>query len=134
MLFDSRNGSSILNDYDLVTIIEPYSGSGQRGADRTGTLPFMAIDLLRADGYECKLSRSYRDDLESFCWCFVWICLCFDIGKERIHETYETWLDPDPEIFMKSKARFDMTVTKKGVMESYELLGRNVIRIWDILA
>ena len=26
-----------------------------------------------------------------------------------------------------SKARFDMTVTKKDVIESYELLGRNVI-------
>ncbi|KAG8907255.1 hypothetical protein FRB99_004949 [Tulasnella sp. 403] len=44
----------------------------------TGTLPFMAIDLLRGLGYMHPL----RFDLESLMWCSVWILTCCHEGKE----------------------------------------------------
>ncbi|KAG8907257.1 hypothetical protein FRB99_004951 [Tulasnella sp. 403] len=44
----------------------------------TGTLPFMAIDLLDGIGYMHPL----RFDLESLMWCAVWIPTCCHDGKE----------------------------------------------------
>ena len=53
----------ILNDFDLASWI----GYSTTNNDRTGTIPFMAIDLLKG-GLEARLPRLYRHDLESFCW------------------------------------------------------------------
>ncbi|KAG8897370.1 hypothetical protein FRB99_008204, partial [Tulasnella sp. 403] len=44
----------------------------------TGTLPFMAIDLLEGLGYMHPL----RFDLESLLWCSIWIPTCCHNGKE----------------------------------------------------
>lgn len=42
---------------------------------RTGTGPFMALDLLQ---YEQVLTHLYRHDLESFYWLLVWFVAGFD--------------------------------------------------------
>ena len=128
-LVDPDNGNGILNDFDLAVIVEPHSGelNERRGADCPRTLPFIAIDLLSAGGYGGKLSRLYRHDLESFCWCFVWICLCFDNDKERIHGMCEGWLNPYLQSSADSKAAFGTKVTEDAVTESYKLFGTNVV-------
>lgn len=47
---------------------------------RTGTGPFMALDLL-VDGYDPPLL--YRHDLESFFFILVWTCAVYDPQKQR---------------------------------------------------
>lgn len=61
----------ILNDFDLAAIMEPGVRNPKRsGWERTGSFPFMAIDLLNyPDG---GLKRWYRHDLESFLFCLIW--------------------------------------------------------------
>jgi hypothetical protein len=53
----------IVNDFDLAAWI----GHLTSNIDRTGTIPFMAIDLLDG-GLDRRIPRLYRHDLESFCW------------------------------------------------------------------
>ena len=79
-MYDKLNGDrGILNDYDLAHI---KGESRPSGTERTGTMPFMALDLLTNDAWGGKLERLYRHDCESFGWVLLWICCRYDNGKE----------------------------------------------------
>ncbi|KAG2035198.1 hypothetical protein BDR03DRAFT_1012715 [Suillus americanus] len=67
----------VLNDYDLSSLA---SDQGPRGNERMGTVPFMAIDLLLVKGQRGEVKHLYHHDLESFIWCFAWICLHYKQG------------------------------------------------------
>jgi len=58
----------IVNDFDLATWID-HSATNK---DRTGTIPFMAIDLLDGGLDRCT-PRLYRHDMESFVWVLAYI-------------------------------------------------------------
>ena len=66
----SKDGGplGIINDFDLATWI----GHSTTNNDRTGTIPFMAIDLLDG-GLDRCIPRLYRHDLESFSWVLAYI-------------------------------------------------------------
>lgn len=76
LLCTERNGHivGILNDFDLAGFMEPGARNPERmGWERTGSIAFMAMDLLmNPDGTE---KRWYRHDLESFLWCLLWVML-----------------------------------------------------------
>ena len=60
----------VLNDFDLAAIMDVGDRSPKKqGFERTGTLPYMAIELL--DSPDGKLPRWFRHDLESCMWCLV---------------------------------------------------------------
>ncbi|TFY54053.1 hypothetical protein EVG20_g9865 [Dentipellis fragilis] len=69
----------ILNDWDLgedMTSKEIADSSRLR----TGTLPFMAVELLA----EHQPPHRYRHDLESFLYVLVWVAIHYELqGKER---------------------------------------------------
>ncbi|KAI0320236.1 hypothetical protein OF83DRAFT_1040642, partial [Amylostereum chailletii] len=50
----------VLNDWDLATV---EGLSSHYGMERTGTLPFMAIELLCIQYWEGKIRRLYRHDM-----------------------------------------------------------------------
>ena len=60
----------IVNDYDLATWVDHSTTND----DRTGTIPFMAIDLLDY-GLEHRIPRLYRHDVESFVWVLAYITI-----------------------------------------------------------
>ena len=76
MMYYEQDGKKygVLNDFDLAAIMAVGERTPKKqGFERTGTLPFMAIDLLRyPDG---QISRWFRHDLESCMWCLVWQAL-----------------------------------------------------------
>ena len=43
--------------------------------DNTGTLPFLALDLLTDDPFEGRMRRFYQHDAESFAWCLIYLYL-----------------------------------------------------------
>ncbi|KAG0691562.1 hypothetical protein DFH29DRAFT_88823 [Suillus ampliporus] len=67
----------VLNDYDLSSLADDL---GPRGNERTGTVPFMALELLTKVGQQGEVKHLYRHDLESFIWVFIWICLRYRHG------------------------------------------------------
>ncbi|KAG2361198.1 hypothetical protein BDR07DRAFT_1410360 [Suillus spraguei] len=67
----------VLNDFDLSSLA---NAQGPQGNERTGTVPFMARELLTEEGQQGKVKHLYRHDLESFMWVFAWICLRYRQG------------------------------------------------------
>ena len=65
----------VLNDLDLAVDADVKSASSKQ---RTGTKPFMAIDLLRHD----PPVHMYCHDLESMFYVVVWITSRFHNGEE----------------------------------------------------
>ena len=81
----------VLNDFDLASTQQSATGT-----ERTGTVPFMALDLLEDDALEGHVNHAYEDDAESFIWVLVWISLRYDDGKNREHgRPMDDWLTVD---------------------------------------
>jgi hypothetical protein len=67
----------VLNDYDLSSLANVLCPQGN---ERTGTVPFMALELLTAKAQRGEVKHLYRHDLESFMWVFAWIFLRYRRG------------------------------------------------------
>ena len=97
-MFDPKTRRGILNDFDLARL---YRQDGEpSGKDNTGTMPFMALDLLNTEAFLGMVPRRYRHDAESFAWCLVYICICMkkdddgDILVIRPHPLSSWFMDP----------------------------------------
>ncbi|KAG1719638.1 uncharacterized protein EDB91DRAFT_1351878 [Suillus paluster] len=79
MVFKTSDGRwiGVLNDYDLSSTTH----DGPRGKERTGTVPFMAIDLLTQKALEGKVDHRYQHDAESLMWVLAWVCLRYEGGE-----------------------------------------------------
>ncbi|KAG2051445.1 hypothetical protein BDR06DRAFT_958977 [Suillus hirtellus] len=79
LLWHRKSGRliGVLNDYDLSSLANAV---GPQGNERTGTVPFMALDLLTKEGQQGKAKYPDRHDLESFMWVFTWICFRYRQG------------------------------------------------------
>ncbi|KIK42069.1 hypothetical protein CY34DRAFT_84253 [Suillus luteus UH-Slu-Lm8-n1] len=84
----------VLNDYDLSSLADE---PGPRGNECTGTVPFMALDLLTEEGQRGQVKHLYRHDLESFMWCFAWISLRYKEGVllPRKLRPFDVWVTLD---------------------------------------
>ncbi|EPT00439.1 hypothetical protein FOMPIDRAFT_1060403 [Fomitopsis schrenkii] len=53
-----------LRDFDLSCVVGTGAPGGPQGTQRTGSIAFMALDLLTSEYWEGKVERLYRHDLE----------------------------------------------------------------------
>ncbi|KAL1725844.1 hypothetical protein EV714DRAFT_220503, partial [Schizophyllum commune] len=74
-----------LNDWDLGCFVNADGvGEGSTSQHRTGTTPFMAIDLQRqTGGKSAAADHRYCHDLESFFWLLLWAVVHFDLTNKR---------------------------------------------------
>jgi hypothetical protein len=63
LMYDETNKRGVLNDLAHWTTQRRPTGT-----ERTGTRPFMALDLLTDEAWDGKVERLYRHDCESFVW------------------------------------------------------------------
>jgi len=89
----------ILNDFDLATWVDHPTANN----DRTGTIPFMAIDLLEGGFEDCR-PRLYRHDMESFVWVLAYITVATIMYKGDTIKisplstsTVDTWFKDDDQ-------------------------------------
>ena len=73
-MFDPATKRGVLSDFDLAREGGPDRTPSVK--DDTGTLPFLALDLLNKQASEGLVPRRYRHDAESFAWCLIYICIC----------------------------------------------------------
>jgi serine/threonine protein kinase len=99
---DNHKIYGVLNDFDLshqMTGKHPHPGPAST-KQRTGTLPFMAIDFF----YDTPVIHGYRHDLESFMWVML-----FHIGQYRdgksvgLSGPYHTWLLDNRDVLLNRK-------------------------------
>ena len=88
------------NDWDLATTMP---SPGTSNTDRTGTIPFMALELLSGDA----VVHMYRHDVESFIWVFLWVCSCSDGSKKEVLVApYKKWMKLDIVGCMEKRGNF----------------------------
>jgi hypothetical protein len=93
MVYKTSDGRyiGVLNDFDLSSTRDTPSGQ-----ERTGTVPFMALRLLKKDAIEGKVQHLYQHDAESFLWVFAWVCLRYEGGRLlRKGRPLDEWLKLD---------------------------------------
>ena len=64
-----------------MTYLSSTQQDGPSGNERTGTIPFMAIDLLEKEAIQGKVQHLYQHDAESLIWVLAWVCLRYEDGK-----------------------------------------------------
>lgn len=74
--------TGVLHDWDLATLREAQVASDTDRAERTGTIPYTALDLIK-NWYE-PYRRRYRHDLESFGWCLVYFCIDHRDNRDKL--------------------------------------------------
>ena len=88
-MWDPKRKVGVLNDFDLAK----FAGqTGASGTENTGTLPFMALDLLSPDGLAGKIPRLYRHEAESFAWSLIYLCI--STIRDEKGEEYVMTSDP----------------------------------------
>ncbi|KAG8994403.1 hypothetical protein FRB94_009917 [Tulasnella sp. JGI-2019a] len=92
----------VLNDFDLATMV---GAKHVANSEWTGTLPFMALDLLTRKGCNGEVEHLYRHDLESFLWVLVWITFRFQDGKLVEDPPFWEWTQ-GPKACFTAKAVF----------------------------
>ena len=90
----------VLNDFDLATIKGDPSPSSKQ---RTGTKPYMAIQLLRETKGD-PVGHSYRHDLESLFYVILILTSCFEDGKEISDPPLQKWFSLDSTTLAKFKS------------------------------
>ena len=101
MLYVDNDGQvkGVLNDWDMASFRRALTAQ-----HRTGTPPFMAIDLLM----KAPPHHLYRHELESFFYILLWGALHYDLAAGVRLSTVEMvtkWVD-DFENIANAKARF----------------------------
>jgi len=101
MMYRKKDGKvfGVLNDYDLA-IFESSNAPSSKA--RTGTKPFMAIDLL---GSPTDVHR-YRHDLESMFYVIVYITTRYHNGKEVDNLPLQNWEELGEVALKAAKALF----------------------------
>ncbi|KAF8316447.1 uncharacterized protein EI90DRAFT_3134442 [Cantharellus anzutake] len=79
LMYKPDTKCGVLVDFDLARLGKQKELSGK---DNTGTMPFMALDLLSEKAIIGSVLRLYQHDSESFAWCLIYICICMDKGDD----------------------------------------------------
>jgi serine/threonine protein kinase len=101
MMYRKKDGKvfGVLNDYDLVIF---KSNNAPSSKTRTGTKPFMAIDLL---GNPTDVHR-YRHDLESMFYVIVYVTSRYHEGQELDDPPLQCWEELGEVALKAEKALF----------------------------
>ncbi|KAG8916882.1 hypothetical protein FRC02_003495 [Tulasnella sp. 418] len=95
----------VLNDYDLSTLIGPDYDDGPSGTDWTGTLPYMALELLKSAALAGNFEHQYHHDFEAFIWVLTWVAHRYQGGKVIPNPPFNSW-KTDHEQCRKEKTDF----------------------------
>ncbi|KAH7922354.1 hypothetical protein BV22DRAFT_1017480 [Leucogyrophana mollusca] len=121
----------VLNDYDLSSAKQV-----QQGSERTGTVPFMAIELLEQKDLEGHITHEYRHDAESLVWVLAWVALHYKGGARlpRKDRPLEVWQSLQAAECSEKKAAFVVRGRRKIVpppsqQENWEVARRCLMEL-----
>ena len=111
MMWDKSEKKGVLNDFDLAKLVSHIKPTGQN--EVTGTLPFMALELLTAEGMAGEIAPLYRHELESFTWVFIY--LCYAVTKTgdhfglNVNKFIKKWFSTSPDLIRAAKLDLDIS-------------------------
>jgi Fungal protein kinase len=117
---------AVLNDFDLAVSADVQSTSSKH---RTGTKPFMAIDLIHPD----PTVHMYRHDLESMFYVLVWITSRFHNGQEIADPPLQEWADNSGATLLEKKSFFFMMSASPRRTQQFESFGPWVVSMKNMM-
>jgi len=87
-----------LIDFDLASLAERES----ENLDRTGTMPFMALELLDSVARKAPIIHAYEHDAEAVCWVVLWLGVQYEGGK-RVTHSFQEWESVSAETCYQKK-------------------------------
>jgi hypothetical protein len=122
LMFKHKEGEAkgIVNDWDMASILNDAGEVPNSTAKhRTGTVPFMARDLL----VPVPPAHLYRHDLESFMYILVWAAIHYDLKtktrSEEIHPELRLWGDKKFKLALNAKETFVLTRGSKQTIFNF---------------
>jgi serine/threonine protein kinase len=112
---------AVLNDLDLAVNADVQRQSSKH---RTGTKPFMAIDLIGGE----STVHMYRHDLESLFYVLAWITSRFHDGVEIEKPPLQDWVEDKPQLVVKAKRSF-LSEPPLKLTERFASFGRHISRM-----
>ena len=136
---ETNNPVGVVNDFDLATWVDHKTTNN----DRTGTIPFMAIDLLDCEPDD-HIPRLYRHDIESFIWVLTYITVANIQYEDHVIKisplrNVGTWFkdrdyaDRQAHVTSKPLLRFDYASYRQPVAGGYfryRSVVKRMIRYW----
>ncbi|CAA7264470.1 unnamed protein product [Cyclocybe aegerita] len=111
IMYDPQTHHGVMTDFDLAIIqFLPRIP----GTDRTGTVPFMATDLLSEEYWFGLKIRYYHHELEAFIWVLPFIFLLYEGGIRGSHKLVDPWITSDYKTCAERKVFFLMLLDKLG--------------------
>ncbi|KAF8808817.1 hypothetical protein BYT27DRAFT_7136869, partial [Phlegmacium glaucopus] len=106
MMYDPDLKCGVLTDFDLsIFQWEPRV----IGTDPTGTIPFMAIDLLTEAYWQGLTKCLYRHELEAFIWILPYTFLLYRDGLRLRNKHVDPWRTSDYNTCRKEKSDFQLS-------------------------
>ena len=126
-MYNDKLHCGVLCDYDL-------SISRQRprvpGTDRTGTIPFMAVELLTKEYWNGSIERLYRHELEAFIWILPFVFLRYQNGKSQRGTLVDQWMTSDYIACYKEKSAFQNV---RDLSKKKRLCQSDFIDHWELV-
>ena len=98
-MYDKDLKSGVLVDYDFST------SRRQLSVSRSGTIPFMALDLL-LDDPKLEVERQYRHELEAFFWILSFVFMRYHNGKSQRRTAVDSWMTSSYRACLRAKLDF----------------------------
>lgn len=115
------------DDLPKEIVIEEHDEEHVGPCYRTGTGPFMALDLLAAGKSPFHL---YRHDLESFFFVLVWFCAVFNPETNTLRHL-KNWESPDLVYIGKNKRAFiSESPTQEQVFDKFHDEYKPLVSLW----
>src|SRR5271154_1459235 len=102
-MYNPRLQCGVLGDYDLSISRRQLRVPG---TDRTGTIPFMARDLLSHKYWNGEIQRRYRHEAEALIWILPFVFLRYQNGKSQPGTLVDAWMTSDYIACFKEKSGF----------------------------
>jgi len=115
-MYDPENKHGVLTDFDLSLLQwEPRVF----GTDRTGTVPFMALELSTQEYWDGKIKRYYHHELESFIWILPYVFLLYKNRVRQRGTLVDSWRTSDYDTCSLYKRQFysRLAEVEKGVQD-----------------
>jgi len=136
MMWDRSEEKGVLNDFDLAKLVSQTKPIGQN--EVTGTLPFMALDLLNEQAMKGLIAPLYRHEAESFTW--VLIYLCYTVTKTgdhfglNVNRFIKKWFSTSPDLIQVAKLHlgsfWDDPELNPHLHSKFAPLARRLYRFW----
>lgn len=117
IMYNVKDGCFILNDFDLAARLKKggFPAKPSDSTHRTGTLPFMARDLVKAMATpeQTKMIHTIRHDLESVFWVALW-CSVYVVEPNLAEQGALTWKERN-EFLSKLQTGSHDTISNKKI-------------------